>query len=78
MNSESIYEIPPDPEVEQELARSPLTFEYLIREAVDTLRHTATDDLALARMYIQRCFSEDLSHWLVREAKVRFIAQQAW
>lgn len=53
------------------MERSPATYEILIREAVEFLNDPDVDDMSLARMYIERGFSEELSYWLVREAEVK-------
>lgn len=65
------YEIAPTPEIEEELRRSSVSFDVLIREAVDYLNDPDVQDMALARMYIERGYSEEFSYWLVREAEVR-------
>ncbi len=65
------FEVAPPPGVAEELDRSSTKFADLVREAVDYLEQPDVDDMALARMYIERGYSEDLSYWLVREAEVR-------
>lgn len=65
------FEIAPPENVTQELDRAPV--DKLIDEAIAYLKDATvdTDDMALARMFIERGYSEDLSYWLVREAEVR-------
>ena len=65
------FEVPPPPGVAEELEQSKTSFSDLAKEAVDYLNEPDVDDMALARMYIERGYSEDLSYWLVREAEVR-------
>ncbi|MGV3613854.1 MAG: hypothetical protein ACO1SV_00845 [Fimbriimonas sp.] len=65
------FEVVPPAGVAEELERSKTSFKDLVREAVDFLEEPDVDDMALARMYIERGYSEELSYWLVREAEVR-------
>jgi hypothetical protein len=65
------FEVAPPAGVPEELERSKASFADLVREAVDYLEQPDVDDMALARMYIERGYSEDLAYWLVREAEVR-------
>jgi|GEM_PF-2491544 len=69
------FEIAPTPEVEEELKRIPVSFRHIIDEAVGYLNDPDVDDPALARMYIERGYSEELSYWLVREANMRHAPQ---
>jgi hypothetical protein len=71
MPPSSHYETTPPAGVHEELQRSPATYEILVREALEYLDNPDVDDMALARMYIERGFSEDLAYWLVREAEVK-------
>jgi hypothetical protein len=68
------YEVAPTPEIEEELRRSPVSFDALIKESLDYLEDPDVQDMALARMYIERGFSEEFAYWLVREAEVRHAA----
>ena len=65
------FEIEPPPNVRGELERGSVSFAALVKEAMDYLNDADVDDMALARMYIERGYSEDLAYWLVREAEVR-------
>lgn len=65
------FEVPPPSGVAEELERSSVSFHDLAKEAVNYLNEPDVDDMALARMYIERGYSEDLAYWLVREAEVR-------
>ncbi len=65
------FEVPPAPEIEEELQRSPVAFDALIKEALEYLEDPDVQDMALARMYIERGYSEPFAYWLVREAEVR-------
>jgi hypothetical protein len=64
------FEVQPPDGVVRELRESDQSFEHLLSEAVNYLEDPDVDDLALARMYIERGFSEELAYWLVREAEV--------
>ena len=65
------FEIAPPEQISSELERSPV--DKLVGEAISWLedRDTDVDDMALARMFIDRGYSEEMSYWLVREAEVR-------
>jgi hypothetical protein len=65
------YEIQPPDAIVDEMGRAPVA--KLLAEAVDYLKGGGEeiDDIALARMFIQRGYSEDFAYWLVREAEVR-------
>lgn len=65
------FEVPPPAGVSEELERSSTSFHDLAKEAVEYLNDPDVDDMALARMYIERGYSEELAYWLVREAEVR-------
>lgn len=67
------YQVQPTPAIEEELRNSSTSFDSLVKEAIGYLEtaDSTIDDLALARMYIERGYSEDFAHWLVREAEVR-------
>ena len=71
MSAHQRYEVPPPSGVAEELERSRTSFADLVKEAVAYLQEPDVDDMALARMYIERGYSEDLAYWLVREAEVR-------
>jgi len=65
------YEVAPTASVEAELMRSDVPFETLMSESLGYLDDPDVNDMALARMYIERGYSEELAYWLVREAEVR-------
>jgi hypothetical protein len=69
--SNTSYAVPPTPGVEEELARSSESYKHLVNEAVGFLDDPDVDDVALARMFIERGYSEELAYWLVREAEVK-------
>jgi len=69
--SHDTFEVEPTPAVREELRRSSTGFDSLVREALEYLEDPSVQDLALARMYIERGYSEEFAHWLVREAEVR-------
>ncbi len=73
MDSESVsdhYEIEIDPELIAELATQDIPHEMLVGEAAGYLDDPDNDQMSVARMYIDRGFSEDLAYWLVRAAAV--------
>jgi hypothetical protein len=67
------YEVQPPTGVDQEISSQGLNVDKLVREAIGYLEdgNADVDDLALARMFIERGHSEELAYWLVREAEVR-------
>ena len=67
---ESPFEIEISPELKSELATHDLPHEMLIGEAAGYLDDPDNDLMSVARMYIDRGFSEDLAYWLVRAAAV--------
>ena len=71
MPPEEKFEVAPPAGVAEELERSRVSFHDLTKEAIDYLNEPDVDDMALARMYIERGYSEEFAYWLVREAEVR-------
>ena len=65
------YEVEPDEEVKAELDRTHLNVNGMVNEALKYLNDPDVDDIALARMFIERGCSEPLAYWMVREAEVR-------
>jgi hypothetical protein len=65
------YEIELEPQVESEIETQHVPVDRLVAEAVQYLEDPEVDDVALARMFIERGYSEELSYWLVRVAEVR-------
>lgn len=65
------FNIPITREIEAEFARSAVPHAQLLQEAMKYLDSPDVEDLGLARMYIERGYSEDLAYWLVREAEVK-------
>jgi hypothetical protein len=65
------YEIELEPQVESEIETHHVPVDRLVAEAVQYLEDPEVDDVALARMFIERGYSEELSYWLVRVAEVR-------
>lgn len=65
------FEIAPPEQISSELEGAPV--DKLVGEAISWLedRETEVDDMALARMFIERGYSEEMSYWIVREAEVR-------
>lgn len=64
------FEVPPTPEVLAEIEAKGTSFESLMREAKAYLEDGDVEDMALARMFIERGYTEDAAYWLVREAEV--------
>jgi hypothetical protein len=71
MPPQQSYEVPPPNGLDEEL--STVNVDKLVKEATKFLEdgNADVDDLAIARMFIERGHSEELAHWLVREAEVR-------
>jgi hypothetical protein len=69
--SDKSYAIEIDPEIEEELQRHGVPYATLIREAMEFLDDPDVEQMSLARMYIDRGYSENLAYWIVREAAVR-------
>jgi hypothetical protein len=61
----------PPPGVREELERSIVSYPVLVREAMSYLEDPDVDDMALARMFVERGYSDELANWIVREAEVR-------
>jgi len=64
------YQVEPEPGVIEEIDRKGTSFESLVREAKKYLEDPDVEDLALARMFIERGYTEETAYWLVREAEV--------
>jgi hypothetical protein len=67
----SHYEIEPEMSVQQEIDAKHVNVNALVNEAEKYIDEPDVDDTAMARMFIERGYSEDLSYWLVRLAEVR-------
>jgi hypothetical protein len=65
------YEVDPGEKVRHEIEQRRVPVDELVGEATRYLESPDVDDVALARMFIERGHSEELSYWLVREAEVR-------
>ena len=65
------FEVEPEQSVRDEIETQKVNVDELVDEAVRYLNDPDVDDVALARMFIERGHSEDLSYWMVREAEVR-------
>ncbi len=65
------FETEPEESVRLEIEDRRIDVDALVREAQRYLDDPDVDAVALARMFIERGNSEDLSYWLVREADVR-------
>lgn len=65
------FEVEPEPEVRQEIEANNVNVDSLVSEAEKYLDEPDVDDIALARMFIEKGCSEPLAYWLVREAEVR-------
>ena len=71
MPPEQRYEVEPPAGVQEELSR--VNVDKLVKEATRFLDDgdSDVDELAISRMFIERGHSEEMAHWLVREADVR-------
>ena len=71
MPPEQRFEVEPPPGVQDEL--SGVNVDKLVKEATKFLDDgdSDVDELAISRMFIERGHSEEMAHWLVREADVR-------
>jgi hypothetical protein len=71
MPPEQRYEVEPPAGVLEELDK--VNVDKLVKEATKFLDDgdSDVDELAISRMFIERGHSEELAHWLVREADVR-------
>ncbi|MEA2552157.1 MAG: hypothetical protein QOJ65_333 [Fimbriimonadaceae bacterium] len=67
----SKFEAPPEPEVLRELEMMHAPVDKLIAEAVKFLDGSEEQDLAVARYFIEKGYSEKVAGWLVREANTR-------
>jgi hypothetical protein len=67
------FEVAPPEQVRQEIESRGVNVDKLVREAEKYLTESDedVDELAISRMFIERGYSDDLAHWLVREADVR-------
>jgi hypothetical protein len=64
------YQVEPEPGVLEEIREKGTPFDALVKEAKGYLDDPDVENLALARMFIERGYSEQTSYWLVREAEV--------
>jgi hypothetical protein len=73
MPPERRYEVEPGPEVQKKIDDDNVNVDKLVNEAVKYLNEPdeGVDDMAVARMFIERGISEEVAYWLVREAEVR-------
>ena len=65
------FEVQPPDSIRHEVEHSPTA--KLVAEAVAYLKEERedVDDMALARMFIERGYSEEFAYWIVREAEVQ-------
>ncbi|HEY0867970.1 MAG TPA: hypothetical protein VGE01_11350 [Fimbriimonas sp.] len=64
------YQVEPEPGVIEEIRQKGTSFESLMKEAKQYLDDPDVETMALARMFIERGYSEPTAYWLVREADV--------
>jgi hypothetical protein len=73
MPPQRTFEVEPGAAIRDEIRERGVDVDALADEAIHFLNDPTqdVDDMALARMFAQRGYSEDLANWLVREAEVR-------
>lgn len=64
------YFVEPGPGMLDEIKEKGSSFDSLMKEAKEYLEDPDVEDMALARMFIERGYSEETAYWLVREAEV--------
>jgi hypothetical protein len=67
----SDFQAPIDAEVLNEIERKDAPVDKLISEAVKFVDGSEEQDLAVARYFIEKGYSDQMSGWLVREANTR-------
>lgn len=65
------FEVRPDPEVVDEIARTDVPIAKMISEAEKFVDGSEEQDLAVARYFIDKGHSEQFAGWIVREANTR-------
>lgn len=71
----SSFEVRPEPEVLEELERIDAPVAKMIAEATKFVDGSEEQDLAVARYFIEKGYSEQVAGWLVREANTRHAAR---
>lgn len=69
------FEAPMDADVLSEIERKDAPVEKLISEAMKFIDGSEEQDLAVARYFIEKGYSDKTSGWLVREANTRRAAE---
>jgi hypothetical protein len=70
----SRFQTDPHPVVGEEIRSKSVPVHHLVSEAESYLGKADVDDVALARMFIERGYSDELSYWIVREAHMKHAA----
>lgn len=72
----SKFEVQPDAEVIDEMERKDAPVDKLISESVKFVDGSEEQDLAVARYFIEKGYSDQMAGWLVREANTRRAASK--
>lgn len=67
----SKFEVQPDQEIIDEMERTNAPIDKMISEAVKFVDGSEEQDLAVARYFIDKGYSDEMAGWLVREANTR-------